>query len=361
MTSVAFTGDIAFSKYFADSFDDPNLISGEIVDFLTSSDYVVPNVEGALTSGAKKRGDASTPAHASDPRSIFQLLKIRGKIWNLSNNHTLDCGEEGLKDTIALAQANECQVFGAGFNAEKAIRPVIIDRSGGIGLFGVCYKKLFAADTDKAGIIHWDDRARIKAAVKEIKKSCRWCVMVVHGGEEFSSMPLPFVRKKYLQYLKYGADVIVAHHPHVPQNYELVGEKAIFYSLGNFIFDTDYQRIQKNTDKGILLKLHFTENSYSWDYLPCQIDRNAKRVTQSACPPIFRNINQAEYRKLIPMATKTFLEDYKRAKIFLKPYMADYSVFQWAIWYVKNKGIGPALMLLWGYVRSLGIFTALHL
>ena len=44
-------------------------------------------------------------------------------------------------------------------------------------------------------------------------------------------------------------------------NYETVGDKMIFYSLGNFIFDTDYQRAQFNTEKGILLKLHFTENS----------------------------------------------------------------------------------------------------
>lgn len=351
MASIAFTGDIAFSKYFADSFDDPNLISEELVNFLTASDYVVPNVEGALTASTKKRGDASTPAHASDPGAIFQLLKIKGEIWNLSNNHTLDCGEEGLKDTIKLAEANGCRVFGAGLNIEEAIKPIIFDQSGGIGLIGVCYKELFAADTDKAGIVHWDERARIKAAVKEIKKNNRWCVLVVHGGEEFSSMPLPFVRKRYLQYLKYGADVIVAHHPHVPQNYETVGEKAIFYSLGNFIFDTDYQRIQKNTDKGILLRLNFTEDSYNWDYLPYKIDRDAKRVKKCDCPSIFRNIDQSEYKKLIPTSIKTFLEDYKRAKIFLKPYMADYSALQWAKWYVKNKGIGPSLALLWGYVR----------
>ena len=100
-----------------------------------------------------------------------------------------------------------------------------------------------------------------------------------------------------------------------------------------------------------MLKLKFTGDSYTWEHLPYQIDRREKRVKKCDCLPMFRNIQQAEYRKLIPAAIKTFLEDYKRAKVFLKPYMADYSVLQWAKWYAENNGIGPSFSLLLGYVR----------
>lgn len=41
--------------------------------------------------------------------------------------------------------------------------------------------------------------------------------------------------------------------------------KAIFYSLGNFIFDTDYQRVHRYTDTSVLLKLSFTEDSFSFE------------------------------------------------------------------------------------------------
>lgn len=345
---IAFTGDIAFSKYFKDSYADDNLIGEELVAFLTSADHVVPNVEGALTGGVMTRGDSATPAHASDPRAVSWLERIGGDIWNLSNNHTLDCGEFGLTDTVNLAKEHNCRVLGAGINAKEAAAPVSID---GVGMLAVCYKKLFEAGEDKAGIIHWDDFKIIKRAIREIKKSNRFCVLIVHGGEEFSNMPLPFVRKKYMRYLQYGADIIVGHHPHVPQNYETFGKKTIFYSLGNLIFDTDYQRQQRNTEKGVLLKLKFTEDSYTWEHMAYRINRETQRIEKGVCPVVFRNVSAKEYKQISPLVVKTFLDDYRRAKIFLKPYMKKYSNLQWAKWYIENKGFYPSLSLLWGRIR----------
>ena len=45
-------------------------------------------------------------------------------------------------------------------------------------------------------------------------------------------------------------------HAMNPESYEVFEDgKMIFYSLGNFIFDTDYQRAHLYTDVGVLLKL----------------------------------------------------------------------------------------------------------
>ena len=104
----------------------------------------------------------------------------------------------------------------------------------------------------------------IESAIKQAKANNRWCVVIAHDGEEFTSLPMPYTRDRYIKYLEFGADIVVAHHPHVPMNYELFdNNKAIFYSLGNFIFDTDYQRSQFNTEKGVLLKLIFTDSCFS--------------------------------------------------------------------------------------------------
>jgi len=343
MIEISFTGDIAFSKYFKDSWNKPDLIDEQLINFLSSSDYVVPNVEGALTSSVMTRGSSEIPAHASNPESVAWLLRMKGNIWNLSNNHTLDCGKKGLEDTINLAHKNNCRTLGVGMNIQEAAKPIILNEVGGIGLIAVCYKELFKADSDKPGIVYWDDFTRIKSMIKKIKKEHRWCILIVHGGEEFSSIPMPNARNKYLKYLKFGADIIVGHHPHVPQNYETVGKKIIFYSLGNFIFDTDYQRLQKNTDIGILLKLILSENDYSFEYMPYKIDRVSGKVIKGERPAVFRNINAKEYRKLALPAINEFLKDYSKAKIFLKPYMKDYSSFQWMMWYIKNKGFWTLL------------------
>jgi hypothetical protein len=111
----------------------------------------------------------------------------------------------------------------------------------------------------------------------------------------------------------------VSHHPHVPMNYETVGDKVIFYSLGNFIFDTDYQRAQFNTDLGILVKLNFTEDSYEWEARGLRIERGIEHITAAGLPRIFANVGERDYELLAPLAAKMMVAAYKRQLIYLKP------------------------------------------
>jgi len=53
----------------------------------------------------------------------------------------------------------------------------------------------------------------------------------------------------------------------------------IFYSLGNFIFDTDFQRAQKGTDEGMLIKLEFDKDSYTFESISLKNDRKNEKIT----------------------------------------------------------------------------------
>ena len=160
----------------------------------------------------------------------------------------------------------------------------------------------------------------IKRRIDEVKAKCRWCVIVSHGGEEFTSMPSPYTRDRYLRYLELGADVVVAHHPHVPENYELFPDgKAIFYSLGNFIFDTNYQRAHLYTDVGVLLKLIFTEEKLDFEAMGIQIVRGPERIVEAPLPDIFTDIPAGEYALLSPLAAKAFVAEDMRKMIYLEP------------------------------------------
>jgi tetratricopeptide (TPR) repeat protein len=161
--------------------------------------------------------------------------------------------------------------------------------------------------------------SRHSRTIREIKARCRWCVVVSHGGEEFTALPSPYTRERYLQYLDMGADLVVCHHPHVPMNYELVGEKAIFYSLGNFIFDTPYQRSQYHTEEGVVLKLCFTPENYSFEACGIRILRGEERVVKGELPVIFRNVPAQEYELLAPLAAKMFIAATKRQQIYMNP------------------------------------------
>ena len=145
---------------------------------------------------------------------------------------------------------------------------------------------------------------------------------------------MPYLRRRYKRYLKYGADIVVGHHPHVVQNYERFGNKIVFYSLGNFIFDTDFQRIQKYTDFGMLLKLNFTEDSYSWEALPIKNNRETKNISETENIPIFREITSFEYGLLWPLAAKHLCLNERKKNTFHHP---EYSKRSWLEWLVKSE------------------------
>ena len=160
----------------------------------------------------------------------------------------------------------------------------------------------------------------ISQRIREIKSRCRWCVIVCHGGEEFASLPNPYTRDRYLRFIEMGADVVVGHHPHVPENYELLPDgKAIFYSLGNFIFDTDYQRVHLYTDTGVLLKLIFTPDKLDFEAIGIKIVRGEERIEKCQLPDVFTDIPAEEYELLAPLAAKAFVQEDRRTQIYLNP------------------------------------------
>ena len=323
--SFVFTGDIGFDKYMNGKWKDEELISEEVLGFLKSGDHVVANIEGPLSNADKNflPGSVEGLMHTMDPQVTRVLKKMNADIWNLNNNHIMDAGEQGVKDTLHEAEKFGAMTVGAGMNIDQASKPLVFKEAGGIGIFAVGYRRgCKPAGEDHAGCLLWNEMELIQRNIDEIKKQSRWCVIISHGGEEFTSLPSPYTRDRYLKYLEMGADIVVCHHPHVPMNYELVGdngEKAVFYSLGNFIFDTDYQRAQYNTEKGILLRLDLNENDFSFKAFGIRVNRENEHIEAGELPKIFRNVGQEDYRLLAPLAAKMFVAATKRQQIFLNP------------------------------------------
>ena len=321
-TSLVFTGDIGFDRYFYGKWDDEELLSGEILDFLHSADHVIPNVEGPVADAEQNTTQSGVQQllHTIDPKAVKVLRKMGADIWNICNNHIMDAGPYGIESTLKEAQSFGAQTIGAGMNIDEARKPVILDEAGGIGMFGVGYQRACRkADVDKPGCYSWSDLDAIQNTINEIKSKCRWCIVVAHAGEEFTPLPSPYTRERYHKYLEMGADIVIGHHPHVPMNYETVGDKIIFYSLGNFIFDTDYQRSQFNTELGLIVKLTFTETEFSYEPMGLRIVRGEERVVKDELPRIFVDVGEEEYNLLAPLSAKMLIAATKRQMTYLKP------------------------------------------
>ena len=321
-SSFVFTGDIGFDKYMDGKWNDKNLISAEILDFLHGADHVVINVEGPIAEVNQSTSETGAPSllHTMNPDATKVFDNMHADIWNICNNHIMDAGEFGIQSTLQYAKKHNALTIGAGMNINDARKHIVINEAGGIGLFGVGYQRACrVADENKAGCYSWSDLDEIQKTINEIKSNCRWCVVVAHAGEEFTPLPSPYTRERYLKYLEMGADIVVAHHPHVPMNFEEVGDKVIFYSLGNFIFDTDYQRSQPNTEIGLLVKINFTENDFTFEPMGLEILRGEERVVKADIPQIFTDVCEEEYNLLAPLSAKVLVEATKRQQTFLNP------------------------------------------
>ena len=317
-TSIIFTGDIAFSKYFSDGWKGEGCLSPSIIDFLKTADHVVANIECPITD-AKVELLNKKLVHVSDPGTAQYLGKTGIKYWNLSNNHIMDCGDQGLLDTMRLAKENGCTTLGAGKNLAEACKPLILGDEVKVGIFSVTDPlKYLMAGEYSAGTLTWDKTKDIQSVIDGLKKECDWIVAIAHGGDEFCNLPMPYIRDQYKAFLEMGADLVVAHHPHVIQNYERFEDKVIYYSLGNFIFDTDNQRCYSHTDEGMLVRLNFSKDSYSADYCGTGINREKAIIEKADIPVIFTEIDEKNYRLLWPLeASRLYPIDYKKRR-FIK-------------------------------------------
>ncbi|MBQ6128448.1 MAG: CapA family protein [Lachnospiraceae bacterium] len=321
-TRLIFTGDIGFDKYMKGRENDEHLLAEDITSFLKDSDHVIVNVEGPLYDGASSGAGSAGSAlpHSMDPNVRHFLNRINADIWNICNNHIMDAGYDGIRSTLDYAAECNAKTLGAGMNISEASKPLILDEAGGIGLIGVGYQRACRkADESTPGCFSWSDLDLIREKIRDVKRSNRWCIIVAHAGEEFTALPSPYTRDRYMLYLDMGADIVIAHHPHVVNNYELVGDKAIFYSLGNFIFDTDYQRSQFGTQYGIVLKLFLSKTGFSFEPLPVMVDRTKETITVCDRPEIFTNVDALEYEKLKGLAAAVLIANTKRQLTYMRP------------------------------------------
>ena len=91
------------------------------------------------------------------------------------------------------------------------------------------------------------DMDRIAAAITEAKRQADYVVVSLHAHEtdgENSNEPAEFIKIFSKKCIDAGADAILGHGPHELRGIEIYNGKPIFYSLGNFIFQTETVSLQ---------------------------------------------------------------------------------------------------------------------
>lgn len=91
-----------------------------------------------------------------------------------------------------------------------------------------------------------DDLAAIQASVADAKRQANWVIVASHSHESAGDREVPadFIRAFAHGVIDAGADVFVAHGPHVLRGIEIYQGRPIFYSLANFIFQNETVELQ---------------------------------------------------------------------------------------------------------------------
>lgn len=219
-------------------------IGNNFSERISQSDYICVNLEGPLIDeqcriNVKKKGPCIYQDLERVKEFVEKIIPHSVLLCGLANNHIMDYGESGLRNTIdCLSQyRSNVRMAGAG-DIEHAYRELMIGEGERMGI-------LFAAEGG-FGVIKderdfgyaWFLHDRLQRTIKTIRKSCDYLVLELHAGLEEEVLPLPEIRKLYRYYIDNGTDIIIAHHPHVIQGREIYKGKSIYYSLGNFMFDS---------------------------------------------------------------------------------------------------------------------------
>ncbi len=240
--TVAGAGDMIFDRQVKALI---KLAGGEaplarVAHLLKTADIAIANLESTLASSGSKNADKDV-TFRGDPRGIESLKIAELDAVSLANNHVLDYGPEPLLDTIKALDSAGIGHAGAGKDKTAAWTPATIERKGTTTAY-LAYSHIvpagFIAQDDRAGFASGRrDMNLVEDAIREAKGTHDYVIVSFHWGVEYTDHPTAEQVKNAHRAIDAGADMVLAHHPHVIQGVEFYKDGLIAYSLGDFVFD----------------------------------------------------------------------------------------------------------------------------
>ena len=232
------------------------LVAEDMRRLIRAHDLASCNFEAPVTAPGAERLPkvGSWLAHA--PAAARNVLDAGFDVINLANNHLCDYGDAGVAATLAAFR--EVTSLGAGLDFETAYE-LKVNEVGGVRIGLLAYGEgefgaLMDGRSARAGFA-WVNHPEADHAVLEARRSVDVLLVQVHAGVEEVDLPLPEWRSRYRKLIELGADAVIGHHPHVPQGWESIDGKPVFYSLGNFLFETASPSARWN--RGYVVSLEF--------------------------------------------------------------------------------------------------------
>jgi poly-gamma-glutamate capsule biosynthesis protein CapA/YwtB (metallophosphatase superfamily) len=235
-TEIAICSDWAPIRDYNDIIlKDPIAVYGDLLPELRRADVRIVNLECPLVDNAAPVSKSGTVLKGS-PGHLAGLTSVPFEIATLGNNHVFDYGVDAFLLTRELLHESGIQSLGAGLAIEEASQPLVFTSKGiEIGLINFSEGEDLTAAGKDPGVYGWEID-RVVQQVREVKKDLHAVIVICHAGVEYIPYPPPYLAAALQRIATAGADLIIGHHPHVPQGVQICHQVPICYSLGNFVF-----------------------------------------------------------------------------------------------------------------------------
>lgn len=252
-------------------------IADENNRFFKGSDLIFANLEGPIKGDGYK---SNTSMVFGFPEYTAPLLKKYGfNFLMIANNHALNQGASGRDTTISAL--NEQGISWCGHPSKADAESVYYDEIGGTKIAFVC---LNAVEVNL-------DLESAYNLISEVRKNVDLLFVSAHFGLEYKHSASESLQSvPFRKFIDNGADIVIGHHPHVVQNFEIYKGKIILYSLGNFIFD---QYWSKDTQEMLGVGISISPEKTKVYLLPLKSDKSKPRL-----------MNEKEYADFIERFSK---------------------------------------------------------
>jgi poly-gamma-glutamate capsule biosynthesis protein CapA/YwtB (metallophosphatase superfamily) len=233
---LLFAGDLVFGRDGLEAVLGPDLSR-----LIAGSRVAAMNLEGPLVAAPSERPKVG-PHFAMPPEIAGRLAALGFDVAGLANNHVGDQGATGVLDTLAACREARLSTAGAGTGLADAARPVTRTVPDGtrVAILAFCESEFGVVSGDRPGVAPISAPVAVDA-VRAARADHDVVVVLAHGGIEELPLPSPQRREQLRGLVDAGADLVVGHHPHVPQGWERHGDGVVFHSLGDLYVEGGYE------------------------------------------------------------------------------------------------------------------------
>ncbi len=249
-------------------------------------DFTVVNFETTVSYNGIYSG---YPAFAS-PSTLVKNLKQSGvDILAFANNHTLDRGVKGIRETLKIAKENNLKIYGC-YDDMQSKEYLMLNKNGfKIALLNYTYgtNGNYIPKNIKINLI---DTALISKHIEQAKQEkASHIIVFYHWGYEYHTK-----QNKHQEILakwtkQQGVDVVIGSHPHVVQQIDTINN--IVYSLGNFVSNQKWDL--RDIGLSVELTLYKKSKTSIKPILHCCQWQNSKYIIHTEKD--FQKLPQKEY------------------------------------------------------------------